>query len=356
MSVDRIHDTMLSDIPDGYQKTIGYPTYDLTRAFAVGAAALADEIRREAAKLNIDNLTGDELTRFVYQFRGIPRRLATHASGVVIVTGYGTVSKGDLFETKGAVQFIATKTVKIHDSGTVPVQARLAGTVGNVPEQAITEIPVTIPGFVTVTNAAATAGGYAEEDDDALRARYYLNVREPPTSGNIAHYKSWALSVPGVGGVKVFPLSRGNWTVDIVIISDKHDVADSTLVKKVQDYIDPDSSGLGDGVAPIGAHCYVESAKPLRVDVSVCVVLAAPETIDIVKEAATKSLTAFFEGLPFDNKSPSYISHARIGAALLDVPDILDYRDLRLNDTATNLTPDLREIAVLGEVTLNVEN
>lgn len=355
MSLDSIHESMLSGIPETYQKTVGFPTWDLTRAVAIGTEALANEIRQEAAKLNVDNLTGAELTRFVYQFRGLPRRLATHASGVVTVTGYGTVSEGDLFETKGAVQFVAAKTVKIRDSGTVPVRALLAGPGGNVPEQTITEIPVTIPGIVTVSNEAATAGGYEEETDDALRARYYLNVREPPTSGNIAHYKAWALSVPGVGGVKVFPLAHGNWTVDVVIISDKHDAVPSDLVKKVQTYIDPERTGLGDGVAPIGAHCYVESAKPLRVDVSVRVILAVPENIELVKEAVTKSLTDFFAGLPFDNKNPSYISHARIGAALLDVPDILDYRELLLNGTAANLTPDEREIAILGKVTLNVE-
>lgn len=354
MSVDTIHDAMLDGLPDSYQKTIGYPTFDLTRAFAMGAAALADEIRKEAAKLNVDNLAGEELTRFVYQFRGIPRREATHALGVVTVTGYGTVSEGNLFETKGAVQFVSTKTVKIRDSGTVPVRALLSGSVGNVPEQMITEIPVTIPGIVTVTNAAATAGGYEEETDEALRERYYLNVREPPTSGNIAHYKSWALSVPGVGGIKVFPLAHGNWTVDVVIISDKHDAADPELVQKVQTYIDPESSGLGDGVAPIGAHCYVESAKPLRVNVSARVVLSAPENEEQVKEAVTETLKNFFARLPFDNKNPSYISHARIGAALLDVPEVLDYRDLLLNDTAGNLKPNDREIAVLGEVTLNV--
>nr|DAL77540.1 MAG TPA: Baseplate J like protein [Caudoviricetes sp.] len=345
---------MLDGIPDSYQKTIGYPTYDLTRAFAIGAEALADEIRQEAAKLNVDNLSGDDLTRFVYQFRGIPRRQATHAVGVVTVTGYGTVSESDLFETKGAVQFVATKTVKIRDSGTVPVRALLTGSVGNVPEQTITEIPVTIPGIVTVTNAAATTGGYAEETDEALRERYYLNVREPPTSGNIAHYKAWALSVPGVGGVKVFPLAHGNWTVDVVIISDKHEAADPELVQKVQTYIDPESTGLGDGVAPIGAHCYVESAKPLQIDVSARVVLSAPENAEQVKEAVTETLKKFFAGLPFDNKNPSYVSHARIGAALLDVPDILDYRELLLNEQAANLKPNDREIAVLGEVTLNV--
>lgn len=354
MSVDTIHHAMLSEIPDSYQKTIGYPMWDITRAFAVGAEALAAEIRQEAAKLNVDHLTGDELTRFVYQYRGIPRRAATYATGVVTVTGYGTVPEGSLFETPGGIQFAATQTVKIRDSGTVPIRAIYAGPSGNVPAETITDIPVTIPGVVSVTNAAATMGGYTAESDDALRERYYVNVREPPTSGNISHYKSWALSIPGVGGAKIVPLGHGDWTVDVVIISDTHGAADAGLVERVQDHIDPGSTGHGDGVAPIGARCYVSSASTLPIAVSVSVVLAAPEDVENVKCEVQNAITAYLASLPFDDQTPSYISHARIGSVLLDIPDILDYRDLRLNDAAANITPAEREIAVLGEVTLHV--
>ena len=122
MSVDTLHKQMLDDIPNNYQKTIGFPTYDLTHAFAIGAAELEAAIAEEARKLDVDNLTGDDLTRFVQQYRNIVRRAATYAQGVLTVTGNGTVPEGALFETAGGVQFVATDTVKITGTGTVPVK------------------------------------------------------------------------------------------------------------------------------------------------------------------------------------------------------------------------------------------
>ena len=101
MSVDTLHKQMLDDIPNNYQKTIGFPTYDLTHAFAIGAAELEAAIAEEARKLDVDNLTGDDLTRFVQQYRNIVRRAATYAQGVLTVTGNGTVPEGALFEDCG---------------------------------------------------------------------------------------------------------------------------------------------------------------------------------------------------------------------------------------------------------------
>ena len=78
MSVDTLHKQMLDDIPNNYQKTDGFPTYDLTRAFAIAAAELEEDIQVAASKLDVDNLVGDELTRFCRQYRNIIRRAATY--------------------------------------------------------------------------------------------------------------------------------------------------------------------------------------------------------------------------------------------------------------------------------------
>ena len=54
-SVDTIHNTMLSNIDDTYQKTEGFPTYDITRGEAFALLELwkkAEEIER---KQNVDN-------------------------------------------------------------------------------------------------------------------------------------------------------------------------------------------------------------------------------------------------------------------------------------------------------------
>lgn len=354
MSADSLHQTMLDGIPDSYQKTVGFPTWDLTRGFALGAAQLEAAIRAEAAKLDVTNLTGGDLTRFAAQYRGIDRRAATHAAGTLTVTGNGTVEAGALFASAGGVQFAARRAVPVRGTAEVPVQAVLAGPGGNLPPGTVTEIPVTIPGIVSAVNQEAMTGGYAEEDDETLRARYYTAVREPPTSGNRAHYKSWAFEVAGVGGVKTFPLARGDWTVDVVIVDDAHQPADRALVARVQAHIDPDSTGLGDGCAPIGAHCYVESAAALPVTVAAQLTLLDTADPDTVRDAARQALADYLADLPFDDTAAAYVSHAQAGALLLDVPGVLDYTALTLNGTAANLPVGARQVAVLGEVALDV--
>lgn len=354
MSVDTIRSEMLAGIPDHYQKTIGFPTYDLIHGFAIGADALDSAIRAEAEKLDVDNLTGDILTRFVQQFRGIDRRAATHAGGTLTVTGTGTVPQGSLFESTGGIQYRAIQTVPIAGTGTVPVQAVQAGPGGNLPAQSVTQIPVTIQGIVSVTNPAPMLGGYAEEDDDTLRARYYTAVREPPTSGNAAHYKSWALECAGVGGVKVFPLAQGNWTVDVVIVADGNKAADRELVGRVQTYIDPESKGLGDGAAPIGAHAYVTSATEKPIAITATLTLDDPETIESIRTEIKRALGAYLAGLAFDGSVTSYVSYAQIGGILLDVAGVRDHSGLTVGGGTSNIVLGARETAVLGEVTLHV--
>lgn len=352
MSVDSIHNTMLSGIPDSYQKTVGFPIWDLTRAFAIGADEIDVQLQVEAAKLDVDNLTGDDLTRFVAQYRGIDRRAATRAKGILTVTGTGTVPAGAIFESTGGVRFRAAETVEVVGSGTVAIEAVALGAAGNVPAACITELPVTIQGIVSVTNDAPTTDGYDEEDDDTLRDRYYTNVREPPTSGNKAHYKAWALDVAGVGGVKVFPLARGDWTVDVVIVDTERKPADDALVSRVQAYIDPGSTGLGEGQAPIGAHCYVERAQGLPVALTLTVMLASGYEAASVTEAVSAAVSAYLSDIAFVQ---DYVSYAKIGSAINDVPGVLDFRDLLVGGGVANIPVGARQVAVLGEVQVDVE-
>lgn len=126
------------------------------------------------------------------------------------------------------------------------VTAIIAGVSGNVGAGSITMIPKTMQGITACTNLEPARGGYAAESDSALREHYYEALRTPATSGNIYHYKQWAKAVSGVGDAKVYPLWAGDNTVQVVIINDNMQPADDTLVKNVQDYIDPESNGTGE--------------------------------------------------------------------------------------------------------------
>lgn len=51
-------ETMLEAMPDSYQKTVGFPTYDLLAAAAIPMEELEAQLQETAAKLDPANLTG----------------------------------------------------------------------------------------------------------------------------------------------------------------------------------------------------------------------------------------------------------------------------------------------------------
>ncbi len=346
--VNTIHSEILGNISDTYQKTTGYPTYDLTRAFAIEALALLKQAGLVEDKLDVDNLTGDELTRFVSQRKGVKRKEATYAACSLLVTGTGTITTGDLFESTGGIQFAATETKVITTSGTVIVQATVSGSACNVGIGSIKKIPVTIAGITSVTNTASAIGGYDEESDDDLRDRYYEALQKPATSGNVYHYQQWAKSVSGVGGAKVFPLWNGDNTVQVVIIDSHMGVAPLELVELVQEYIDPNISGTGEGQAPIGAYCTVASATGVNIDVTVIVQLMSGYELPSVTSAIKENISAYLKEIAFEQ---TYVSYGKIANTVNDTEGVLDYSDLLVNSGTANIEIGEKEVAILGAVT-----
>ncbi|WP_306487377.1 baseplate J/gp47 family protein [Agathobaculum sp.] len=350
-TASEILEQLLAAMPDSYQKTIGFPTYDLLAAVSLRMQGTDEEVAAARAMLDPENLTGDDLDRYIFPRSGLDRRQATFAHGVVHVTGTGTVSEGTLFESGGGVQFYATQTVQITGEGDVPVTCRQDGAAGNLPAHSVTQMPVTIQGIASCDNPAPMEGGYDEEDDAAYFDRFLLKLRTPATSGNIYHYMTWALEVSGVGKVKVFPLGHGDNTVDVVLVDSEGQPADSELVGEVQDYIDPDSTGEGYGQAPIGARCYVSAATEKAIALS-CTVskLDTAGADDTVTDAIEAAVADYLAGIAFEQ---DYVSYGQIAAAILDAEGVLDFENLLVNGGTANVQLGERECPVLGTVTIS---
>lgn len=340
---------MLSEIEDSYEKSKGYFLWDILKAVAVGIKNLLEKLQIVSDKLDIENIYGEERERFIFQRTGITRRQATFSEGVITVKGNGIVKKGDLFETEGLIRFKAVETVNVIEQADIIVKAVTAGAIGNVPMGSITKMPITIQGITSCTNHTATEGGYQQENDKDLLVRYYERLREPATSGNIYHYKRWAKEVEGVGAVNVFPLWNGDNTVKIVIIDLERQPASDELVEKVQNYIDPNSTGTGQGQAPIGAYCTVESAKPKIINVSVLLHVSKYVVLEVIKKEIENKIIEYFKQIAFEQE---YASFAQIGANILSVENVLDYENMTLNGLTQNITCQKYEVMILGEVTL----
>lgn len=87
---DEILAQMLAAVPDSYQKTIGYPTYDWLAGAAIPTAQVSLDLEEAKRKLDPANLTGEELDRYIVPRTGLERTAATFARGEVTVTGTGT--------------------------------------------------------------------------------------------------------------------------------------------------------------------------------------------------------------------------------------------------------------------------
>ncbi|MWC26625.1 baseplate J/gp47 family protein [Paenibacillus sp. MMS18-CY102] len=348
-STNAILEQLLGAISDSYDKTPGYLVYDILKSAAISVAKLDKKQEDTSAMLDVDNLTDALLERFVYQRKGIKRNAATKAVGAVQVAGNGTVQAGDLFETRNGIQFAATEAVVIVGTGTVPIMSMVSGQAGNVPANQITQMPVTLSGITSVNNALPTHDGYEAESDTSLRERYYVAAQTPATSGNRWHYYQWAKEISGVGDADIYPLERGPNTVEVIIIDQNKQPASSALVAQVQAYIDPNSEGLGNGAAPIGAHCYVVSATALTIDIEVEVQKLPGYSDAQVIANITSACASYLQSIAFRS---DYVSYAKIGEAVLNSEGVDDYANLAINGGSGNISVGDKMVAIVGVVSL----
>lgn len=357
-TVEILHEELLSNISNSYAKNVGYPTYDITRSFSIQENKLYKALSLMIEKLDVDKLQGDELTKYVWQRKGIERKLATKAKGFVTVTGNGQVQFGDLFSTPTGIRFRAIENKTVVNTSDIKIEALEAGSLGVVGANSIIEIPVTIQGIISVSNNSATYDGYDEESDESLRERYYEALQIPATSGNKFHYIKWAKEVVGVGDCKVISLWNGNNTVKVVIIDSDKQPANTDLINRVQEYIDPkgiyneqtkswSTWGAGFGEAPIGAYCTVVSAISKPININVDVEEITNYKLEGVKANIEKNIIKYFKEIAFKQ---DFVSYAKIGAIILSTEGVKDYQTLTVNGGTSNITIANEEVATLGTV------
>lgn len=339
LELEQIHEDMLNAIHDRYQKTLGFPAYDFTRAFALAVLSLDGDVEVAERRLNVENLTGQELDIFIFQHRGLSRRYATYATATLrVVMGSGAIQAGALFSTASGVEFYATTDGTYTEGDTFPVRAYLAGESGNVEANTITYMPVAISGIAAVTN-------------DELRERYYNDLRNPNNGGNQQAYIAWALSVPGVGRVRIFPQALGANTVEVCIVDSTMEAADEALIQQVQALIDPNHNGDGAGEAPIGAVATVTTATEVPISVSATIVLAEEADLGTVQTAVEANLTEYLREIAFD-EGTTYVSYAQLSSVVSGSAGVLDQSDLQVNGGTENIPLTNRQTPVLGEVVL----
>lgn len=344
MSATETQQNMLHNISDNYDKSEGSFVFDVTKASAIEIANQQIEIDNVINKLDVEKLVGDELTRFVYQRTGISRKLSSHATTSVLITGtpFTTLEEKSLVAAEDIFYEVIENSV-LSEIGTAAVKVKclVAGIVGNVPSNTIKSFPMTIANITSVINTESVTNGFEAESDADLRTRYYDKLQRPGKAGNKYHYAEWAKSVIGVGKVKVFPRWNGPLTVKVVIVNANGDVAKQTLIDSVYKFIESER--------PFGATVTVSSATYFMVNIKFTLIVEEGYEVNEVLVTIKKNIEDYFKKISFE-ETISYVSQAQIGREILEVPGVIDYQNLLLNDFAGNVHFEEEEIPKVGTV------
>ena len=338
---------MLTNIPNEYNKSEGYPVHDITRGFAFALDELDSKIEDVKQKQSVRNLSGQDLEKVIEERTGLTRKTGVKAVGrVKIVSGQGTILKTDLFATENDIYFQSLEAKDVTAGDYVLVECTEGGLVGNVGTGTITVVPKTITGISQVTNDEPTSGGYDTETDTSLLERYFDRLRNPVNGVNANQYITWANSVAGVGGARCIPIWNGKNTVKVIVIGNDYKPASENVVKLVQDYIDPNQNGDGSGVATIGAVTTVVSAKTTPIKVTINGVKFSGD-VSTLKTEIKDTIDRYIRQSAFNT---DYVSIAKIGALIIDIDGVTDFTELKLNDAHDSIQIENDACGVLSGV------
>lgn len=339
-TVETILNRMLGRVPDTINKTEGSLIYDAIAPAAVELAQAYLELEAVSRSFALDTASGDALTELCYQ-NGTFRKSATNAvrKGVFNVA----VPIGSKF-IGGNNIYVVLKNITGFE---YEIECEDAGEVGNSYIGSITPVEY-IEGLTSAMLTSVLISGAEEETDEQLRERHRQKITSPPQDGNVAQYKAWAEANENIGVAKVFPLWNGGNTVKVAITNRLYQVAESSLVSEFQEYLDPGSAGLGNGVAPIGTKVTVSGGAAKNIDVVGNIVLAEGYT---EPEGVADIIRDYFASITFVKDSVNYI---RVAAAVIDAPSIASLSNFTVNGGTVDVALVGEEIPVLNSLSLTV--
>ena len=398
---DTLLDKMLSNVDDRMDKREGSVIYD-----AVAPAAL------ELANFYINlDMTLDEVfaesASYYYLIkraseRGLLPKEETNAILLMrVVPSETKISVGDRFNLD-ELNYTVTSIID-GNAGTYQVQCETAGIVGN--QQLGVLLPIEteneLNDMESATLEEVLIPGEDEEDVETFRERYFASFDNEAFGGNKADYVEKVNNIDGIGGCKPIRAWSGGYnparmipnttvrtwfeqqseesigaevygwlstiynasinklltvggTVKITIINSEFRKPSATLVQTVQEEIDPtNTTGEGDGVAPIGHVVNVVGVEEIPINVTLSdVEYETGYSFDTLKDAIETTIDNYFFDLrqAWASNDNLIVRTSQIEAQLLLMTGIVDIQGILLNGQEGNIVLDSDSIPIRGDV------
>lgn len=349
---EQVLDRCLARLPETYNKRANSMIYNALAPVALELSKIAKEIAAAEINTFAGTATGDYLSRCTAD-RHINRKTATKA----VRKGIFADSKGQPYKmTNGyrfktidgdkSVIFVVTGEI---GAGSYELQCEQVGDIGN--QYFGDLLPVTnITGLGKATLSDILIAARDDETDDELRNRYFATINNMAQDGNVAQYYKWVSEYSDIGRAKVYPLWNGPNTVKVSILDVRYNAASDTLIKRFQDFLDPGSTGLGNGAAPIGAIVTVTTAHSVVLNIEGQVTLVAGYTDTA---SARDAIQDWLQQIAYLKYTVNYLE---LGAILFQCPCIDNLTGLTINGGTVDIALGQEQIATLGRLDLQVIN
>ena len=393
ITYDVILNRMLARVSDRMDKREGSVIWDTHSPAAVELQILymeLDTILREAY--------GDTASREFLILRCRERGISPWEATKAVLKGIFTPAETDVTGQRfnaGELNYVVLERT---GPGEYMVQCETPGRVGN--QYSGTLVPVEyIPGLQTAELAEILIPGEDEEETEALRRRYLDSFNGSAFGGNVRDYLEKINAVPGVGGVKVERVWNGDirpadmvpgegvrrwyegirdsvegeardWLDSVyraaaekkltvggmvlaVILDSEYGAASETLVRNVQEILDPEqNAGEGYGLAPIGHVVKVQAAGAVAVSVETRITFAPGYGWERLQKSIDTAVEDYLLELRIQWAREGFLTvrSSRLESRILGLEGVVDVADTRINGKKGNLVLGAYEIPVSGGV------
>lgn len=346
MTYENILSDMLSKVPNDIDKREGSIVYN---ALAPAALKLAEAYFKLSNNLDLvflDTAEGDYLTRKCAEY-GIERKQATQAIRKATFKNASNALMDVPISSRFRINDITLEVIEKISTGIFKLKVEQNGAIGNLYEGNI--IPINyIDSLGTAILQEIFVFGNDIEKDENLRERTKNSISNASADGNKNQYLEWASEFSGIGRSKVFPLWNGPNTVKVSITNSLNQVASAQLINDFQNYLDPGSTGLGNGQAPIGAKVTVTTGIKKDINIGGDIVLNQGYT---QPEGVAEVISKYLTSIVYAKNSISYI---RLASEFLTLPSISEVRNLTINGLTSDIVLLDEEIAMLNSMNLVV--
>lgn len=228
-----------------------------------------------------------------------------------------------------------------------------AGAKGNIKQEDLTPIEY-IDGFDSGELIELLTPARDDEETEAFRTRYISVVAAAQAfGGNRAQYKAMMHEIEGVGACKIYRVTQNERRIKIYFLDSAYKTPNETLVKDVQEIIDPvGKQGEGEGEATIFhivdiCPCISETVKT-EAKITIDTGYAWEDLLPSIQEKIDNYFLELAKS--WENEEFITVRILRVNAAIASVEGIVDVQDTALNGTEENLLMDPNAIPVRGVI------